>query len=470
MSVEMPLNEDHEVLGSEFCSGYSDALGRWNPGFYCPPREDASDALFCCGGASYKYCCTQRELAAGEELGNLPLILGAALGATAALAIIILVSCCCCSCCALYKSRSSPKQTNNGPVYRMQTSSTASGVANMYSFSNQNSLATTPIDTAASQIMVELEAGAGSRTGTMGRGNTFSASGASGARTLQRNGSHDPPPPYDASKSHHTLPHQRHHHNQHHQHQQQQHQQQQQQQYSTGDSPPQARQHFTLPRSHGGSAQQAAQQAQQAAQQAAQGARSPITTFPQGGQPSTFAPHPTATLSRVPRGLQGAAPAHHAVPVPVVRPPPGPLPPGPLPPGGPGGPTSPTQLRSPVDSPHRGFQTHTRQQMGPPGQQMGPPGQQMGPPPGQQMGPAGQMVGHPNQQMGPPVQQMGHPNQQMIAPGQQMGQLAQGGGPPKGVPVGVPGAPAMATTNGGAVPVNPSELSPSDTLYRSTKF
>lgn len=68
----------------------------------------------------------------------------------------------------------------------MQTSSTASGVANMYSFSNQNSLATTPIDTAASQIMVELEPGAvASRTGTMGRGNTFSASG---ARTLQRNG------------------------------------------------------------------------------------------------------------------------------------------------------------------------------------------------------------------------------------------------------------------------------------------
>lgn len=67
----------------------------------------------------------------------------------------------------------------------MQTSSTASGVANMYSFSNQNSLATTPIDTAASQIMVELEPGAVGRTGTMGRGNTFCASG---ARTLQRNG------------------------------------------------------------------------------------------------------------------------------------------------------------------------------------------------------------------------------------------------------------------------------------------
>jgi hypothetical protein len=69
-----------------------------------------------------------------------------------------------------------------GPLYRMHCSSTASGVANMYSFSNPNSLATTPLDSALanSRLLVDLEpvvahsmSPTETRT-TMTRGHTFS--------------------------------------------------------------------------------------------------------------------------------------------------------------------------------------------------------------------------------------------------------------------------------------------------------
>jgi hypothetical protein len=48
------------VLGSEYCSGYIDSLGKWNTGFYCPSMEESID-VFCCGSATHKYCCTKRD-------------------------------------------------------------------------------------------------------------------------------------------------------------------------------------------------------------------------------------------------------------------------------------------------------------------------------------------------------------------------------------------------------------------------
>ena len=29
------------VLGSEYCSGYEDAVGKWNTGFYCPASDES---------------------------------------------------------------------------------------------------------------------------------------------------------------------------------------------------------------------------------------------------------------------------------------------------------------------------------------------------------------------------------------------------------------------------------------------
>ncbi|XP_035707093.1 dual specificity protein kinase splA [Folsomia candida] len=55
-----PLGKGHQVFGKDFCSGFVDKDGNWNNGFYCPPiSPDTSTAIFCCGDAVFKYCCTQ---------------------------------------------------------------------------------------------------------------------------------------------------------------------------------------------------------------------------------------------------------------------------------------------------------------------------------------------------------------------------------------------------------------------------
>ena len=48
------------VLGSEYCSGYEDAVGKWNTGFYCPASDESQD-VFCCGTEYHKYCCTKKD-------------------------------------------------------------------------------------------------------------------------------------------------------------------------------------------------------------------------------------------------------------------------------------------------------------------------------------------------------------------------------------------------------------------------
>ena len=55
------------VLGSEYCSGYMDALGKWNNGFYCPASDESQD-VFCCGTESHKYCCTKKDQVIQSEV------------------------------------------------------------------------------------------------------------------------------------------------------------------------------------------------------------------------------------------------------------------------------------------------------------------------------------------------------------------------------------------------------------------
>ncbi|KAJ9584977.1 hypothetical protein L9F63_020682, partial [Diploptera punctata] len=146
----------------------------------------------------------------------LPLLLGVVLGVVAAIVLVTVVSCCFCSCCILYKKRQ--PRLNGGPLYRMHCSSTASGVANMYSFSNPNSLATTPLDSAVanSRLLVDLEPvvahsiNSSDGRATMGRGHTFSRETRSTGMDVHLSElgeisttsvpqSPEPPPPYDSS-------------------------------------------------------------------------------------------------------------------------------------------------------------------------------------------------------------------------------------------------------------------------------
>ncbi|KAK7791537.1 hypothetical protein R5R35_008694 [Gryllus longicercus] len=201
------LGEEHEDLGSEFCSGYTDNLGKWNTGFYCPSGD--TQALYCCGTPTNKYCCAHREHVNKDDFSSsLPLLLGVVMGIIAAISIVTLMSCCFCSCCILYKKRQ--PTTNGGPLYQLQCSSTASGVANMYSFSNQNSHASTPIDTA---VLVDMEpVGRNMERSYMSRGrHTFSCEPEpaprpdiledSGTGSSSRLRAVEPPPPYDSPAS-----------------------------------------------------------------------------------------------------------------------------------------------------------------------------------------------------------------------------------------------------------------------------
>lgn len=112
-----------------------------------------------------------------------------------------------------------------GPLYRMHCSSTASGVANMYSFSNPTNLAATPLDAAvaSARLLVDLDPVVAphslgpteSRT-SMPRGHTFSRESRPIAVDLNiselgemsdrvpamRTGllSPEPPPPYNSSR------------------------------------------------------------------------------------------------------------------------------------------------------------------------------------------------------------------------------------------------------------------------------
>ena len=82
------------ILGSEYCSGYIDLVGKWNTGFYCPSSEQAG-SVFCCGDDSHKYCCTKKDQIVQDEVEGLSLLIGV-LGASTTLLLIIIISCVCC--------------------------------------------------------------------------------------------------------------------------------------------------------------------------------------------------------------------------------------------------------------------------------------------------------------------------------------------------------------------------------------
>ncbi|XP_055936960.1 protein shisa-9-like [Argiope bruennichi] len=149
--VKELASQDHEVLGSDFCSGYTDIFGKWNTGFDCP-RMGNGETVYCCGTVTYKYCCTRRDQHSGSSISQ-SVLLGSALGSVLMIILVTLVSCLICRRCVPYR-RAHPS-LNGGPLYTMHCSSTASGMANMYSFSGQPSSVTTPLD--APHVLVDLD-------------------------------------------------------------------------------------------------------------------------------------------------------------------------------------------------------------------------------------------------------------------------------------------------------------------------
>lgn len=149
--VKELASQDHEFLGSDYCSGYTDIFGKWNTGFDCP-RMGNGETVFCCGTVTYKYCCTRRDQHSSSGISQSVLI-GSALGSVLVVVLVTLVSCFICRKCVPYR-RAHPS-LNGGPLYTMHCSSTASGMANLYSFSGQTTATTTPLDTP--HVLVDLD-------------------------------------------------------------------------------------------------------------------------------------------------------------------------------------------------------------------------------------------------------------------------------------------------------------------------
>ncbi|XP_037087907.1 protein shisa-like-2B [Pollicipes pollicipes] len=132
MSIQMQLGQDHEVLSQDpFCSGYVDSFGKWNNGFACPKLEE--EPVFCCGTSTYRYCCTARDETDPDVFSqSMPLVMGVVFGTLITVVLVITAICVFWKSCRTYKKR----RSGGGPMYRMQSSSTTSGVANMYSCSS----------------------------------------------------------------------------------------------------------------------------------------------------------------------------------------------------------------------------------------------------------------------------------------------------------------------------------------------
>lgn len=106
-AIQFPgISQGIAILGSEYCSGYIDSVGKWNTGFYCPGSgsgsgEEAGD-VFCCGTEHHKYCCTSRELGAArdgvevQEVEGVTVMIGVMVGAATAILLLIIVLCVCC--------------------------------------------------------------------------------------------------------------------------------------------------------------------------------------------------------------------------------------------------------------------------------------------------------------------------------------------------------------------------------------
>ncbi|XP_013783535.1 membrane protein FAM159A-like [Limulus polyphemus] len=201
MEVRLLSDKDHEVLGLEYCPGYTDSFGKWNTGFYCPSLGN-EEPVYCCGTVTYKYCCTKRDREHSPEPDQ-TFILAIALGLLLVISLLTLVSCFFCQRCLFNKRRHTA--TNGGPLYRLHCSSTTSGVANMYSFSGQNSAATTPVDGIEPHVLRDI---ASRRSHILtSRVPTFSAAVAqSTVPNLTEDSVHnDPPPPYNTDSPRSSL-------------------------------------------------------------------------------------------------------------------------------------------------------------------------------------------------------------------------------------------------------------------------
>ena len=129
-------------MGSEYCSGYTDILGIWNEGFFCPSQSATNNNVFCCGSQIHKYCCTQRDQVLDElmETSSVTLIIATMVVVSSLLLLATIISCICCPQCPNYDKSSSLYKLEKPRVYRLEPGdSRDSGVTKTLSVSNGSS-------------------------------------------------------------------------------------------------------------------------------------------------------------------------------------------------------------------------------------------------------------------------------------------------------------------------------------------
>jgi len=110
-AFEFPgISQGISILGSEYCSGYIDSVGKWNTGFYCPSSSDFNGDggdVFCCGTEHHKYCCTStpQDTVQVEQVESVTVLIGVMVGAATSLLLIIIMMCVCCPWCSYYRKK-----------------------------------------------------------------------------------------------------------------------------------------------------------------------------------------------------------------------------------------------------------------------------------------------------------------------------------------------------------------------------
>ena len=130
------------LVGSEYCSGYTDILGIWNEGFFCPSHSATNNNVFCCGNQIHKYCCTKKDLVLDElmETSSVTLIIATMVVVSSLLLVATIISCLCCPQCPNYDKSSSFYKLEKPRVYRLEPGdSRDSGVTKTLSVSNGSS-------------------------------------------------------------------------------------------------------------------------------------------------------------------------------------------------------------------------------------------------------------------------------------------------------------------------------------------
>ncbi|XP_063952941.1 uncharacterized protein LOC129256358 isoform X1 [Lytechinus pictus] len=102
----------------EFCEAYVDDAGTYHTSKHCPGPDAIEDALkniYCCGSATYKYCCSKPTGYFLEHF-NIGAFVGGSIAIVIALIIGIILCCCCCSCCCWKQKQTRRRSMRaNGP-------------------------------------------------------------------------------------------------------------------------------------------------------------------------------------------------------------------------------------------------------------------------------------------------------------------------------------------------------------------